>query len=311
MIYPTYFDSKKSFKLFGLSNIFTLLKKLYIKNKLPKVLMLSGKKGSGKSTLVNHFLFSIFDKENYSNDLRELSDNSTFFNLFHNNIHPNIIYLFGSDFKNTKIEDVRNLKKKISQTSISDKPRFIIFDDVELFNNNSLNALLKTIEEPSENNFFVLINNQSKPLLDTIKSRSLEIKIILSEKERLDITEFLIDKFKINLLIDPIKSQLTPGSFMKFNYIIDEYKISINENYLENLSILLNLFKKHKEVLFIDMILFLTDSYFNNLNNVKSLTNNNIIECKRFIFKNINNFFLYNLNQNALLNNINSKINNG
>ena len=112
MIYPTYFDSKKSFKLFGLSNIFTLLKKLYIKNKLPKVLMLSGKKGSGKSTLVNHFLFSIFDKKNYSNDLRKLSDNSTFINLFLNNIHPNIIYLFGSDFKNTKIEDVRNLKKK-------------------------------------------------------------------------------------------------------------------------------------------------------------------------------------------------------
>ena len=28
-------------------------------------------------------------------------------------------------------------------------PRFIILDDVELFNNNSLNALLKMIEEPS------------------------------------------------------------------------------------------------------------------------------------------------------------------
>ena len=311
MIYPTYFDSKKSFKLFGLSNIFTLLKKLYINNKLPKVLMLSGKKGSGKSTLINHFLFSIFDKKNYSIDLRELSNNSVFFNLFHNNIHPNIIFLFGSDFKNTKIDDIRDLKKKISQTSISDKPRFIIFDDVELFNNNSLNALLKTIEEPSENNFFVLINNQSKPLLDTIKSRSLEIKIILNEKERLEITESLIDKFKINSLIDPIKFQLTPGNFMKFNYIFDEYKISINDDYLENLSILLNLFKKHKEVIFIDMILFLTDSYFNNLKKVKSITSNNIIECKRFVFKNINNFFLYNLNQNALLNNINSKINNG
>ena len=27
--------------------------------------MLTGLKGSGKSTLINHFLFSIFDKENY------------------------------------------------------------------------------------------------------------------------------------------------------------------------------------------------------------------------------------------------------
>ena len=27
--------------------------------------MLTGNKGSGKSTLVNHFLFSIFDENNY------------------------------------------------------------------------------------------------------------------------------------------------------------------------------------------------------------------------------------------------------
>ena len=27
--------------------------------------MLTGNKGSGKATLVNHFLYSIFDKENY------------------------------------------------------------------------------------------------------------------------------------------------------------------------------------------------------------------------------------------------------
>ena len=28
--------------------------------------MLTGDKGSGKSTLINHFLFSIFDEKNYN-----------------------------------------------------------------------------------------------------------------------------------------------------------------------------------------------------------------------------------------------------
>ena len=41
--------------------------------------------------------------------------------------------------------------------------RFIIFDDVELFNHNSLNALLKLIEEPTKKNYFLLINNKSRP----------------------------------------------------------------------------------------------------------------------------------------------------
>ena len=57
------------------------------------------------------------------------------------------------------------------------------------------------------------------------------------------------------------------------------------------------------------MVLFLTDNYFNRLRNKNSFPNDKIVEYKRFVFDNINKFFLYNLNQNALLNNINSKIN--
>ena len=62
---------------------------------------------------------------------------------------------------------------------------------------NSLNALLKIIEEPGKNNYFFLINNKSKPLLETIKSRSLEIKIVLNEKKRIEIINHLIDFFNL------------------------------------------------------------------------------------------------------------------
>ena len=309
MKYPTYFDPKKSLNLFGFSDEFNLLKKLYIKKRLPKVLMLSGRKGSGKSTLINHLMYYIFDNANYEENNFELKNQSNFYNLFLNNIFSNVIYINGSDYKNTKIEDIRFLKKKIYQTSILDKPRFTIFDDVELFNNSSLNALLKIIEEPSKNNHFVLINNKSQPLLDTIKSRCLNINIILNEHKRKNILESLIKKLNVDLVIDPIKSQLTPGNFIKFNYFFEENKISTNEDYLKNLGNLLNLYKKDKQIIFIDLILFLTNSYFDNLNNKKLFTNEKIVEYKRFVFENINKFFLYNLNQNALLNTINIKIN--
>ena len=309
MKYPTYFEPKKSLKLFGLRDEFNLLKKLYIKKKLPKVFMLSGKKGSGKSTLINHLMYYIFDNANYEENNFEFKNQSHFYSLFLNNIFSNIIYINGSDYKNTKIEDIRILKKKIYQTSIIDKPRFTIFDDVELFNNSSLNALLKIIEEPSKNNHFVLINNKSKPLLDTIKSRCLNINIILNELKRKNILESLIKKLNVDLSIDPIKSQLTPGNFIKFNYFFEQNKISTNDDYLKNLGNLLNLYKKDKQIIFIDLILFLTNSYFDNLNNKKLFTNEKIVEYKRFVFENINKFFLYNLNQNALLNIINIKIN--
>jgi DNA polymerase-3 subunit delta' len=308
MTFPEYFNSKSTLKLFGLFENFDFLKNLYIKDKLPKVLMLSGKKGSGKSTLVNHLMYYIFDKDNYNLESNEFNSNSKFYNQFKNNIYTNIIYLSGGDFKNVKIEDIRNLKKKIFQTTISDKPRFIIFDDVELFNNNSLNALLKIIEEPTKNNYFVLINNKSKPIIETIKSRCLDVKIILNESKRINIIESLIKKFQINLSLDPKLSLLSPGHFIKFNYFFDENEISLDEDFIKNLGIFLNLYKTKKEVIFIDMILFLTDSYFNKLKNENLFKNDKIIEYKSFVFENINKFFQYNLNQNALLNTISNKI---
>jgi len=310
MTRPCYFDTKKSLKLFGISENFNFLRDIYIKGKLPKVLSLTGKKGIGKSTLINHLMFFIFDKDNYNDKNNELNSESIFYNNFINHSFSNIIFLSGSDFKNIRIEDIRNLKKKIFQTTISEKPRFIILDDVELFNNNSLNALLKIIEEPTKNNYFVLINNKSKPLIETIKSRSLDIKIILNEKERLAITHSLIKKFEINSINNPKNSQLSPGNFIKFNYIFDENNIGFDGEFLKNLGLLLNLYKKNKEIMFIDMILFLTDNYFNNLRKNNTLSNDKIVEYKSFVFKNINKFFLYNLNQNALLNTINNKINN-
>ena len=60
-------------QLFGLKKQFTYFVNLYNKNKLPKILMLSGKKGIGKFTLINHFLYNVFIKKEY-----DLSNNLIF-----------------------------------------------------------------------------------------------------------------------------------------------------------------------------------------------------------------------------------------
>jgi len=308
MIFPAYFDSKNSLNLYGFKNDFNFLRKLYIKKRLPKVLMFSGKKGSGKSTLINHFMFFIYDKKNYDENNLKLLKKSAFYIQFVNDIFPNIIYLSGADFKNIKVEDIRDLKKKIFQSTISNQPRFIILDDIELFNVNSLNGLLKIIEEPSENNYFLLINNKTKPLLDTIKSRSLEIKIFLNENNRKKIIDLLIKNLDIELNLNLKNINLTPGYFLKFNYLCKEYKISVEGDFIKNLTLLLNIYKKNKDIMFIDMILFLTDYYFNILISDNKISKEKLIEYKKFVFENINNFFSYNLNQNALINAINNKI---
>ena len=82
MNYPTFFDSKNTLNLFGLNDYFNFLVSLYSKQIFPKVLMLTGPKGSGKSTLINHFLFSIFDKKNYNKTDLILSSSSIYMDNF-------------------------------------------------------------------------------------------------------------------------------------------------------------------------------------------------------------------------------------
>ena len=309
MNYPLFFNSKNSLNLFGLKKNFQFLSSLYSKKKLPKVLMFSGNKGSGKATLINHFLYSIFDSDNYNMEYFTSSGNSTFLKQFQNNIFSNIIYISGEDFKSVKVEDIRHLKAKILQSTISDKNRFIIFDDIELFNLNSLNALLKIIEEPSRNNFFFLINNKSKPLLETVKSRTLEIKIILNENERLEIINKLVSFLKLELILDPKSSLLSPGNFVKFNYLCKELNIFPSNDFVENFSLLLNLYKKNKDIIFINLIFFIVEYHFKNLKKDGLFKNDNIFETKNFIFENLNKFMLYNINQNSLINAVSEKLN--
>jgi len=90
---PIFFDSSNSINLFGLQSNFDFLTKLYENKNLPKVLMLTGEKGSGKSTLINHFLFSIFDSSNYNRKEFCLSESSYLLKQLKGNIFSNIIYI--------------------------------------------------------------------------------------------------------------------------------------------------------------------------------------------------------------------------
>ena len=166
-----------------MSEKFNFFKDLILKNKLPKVILLTGNKGVGKLTLVFHLMIFYFDKENYDLDNNKIIKKNNFFINLSEDLFSNIIYLNGSDFKNIKIDDIRDLRSQLLKTSINNDKRFIILDDVEMFNINSLNGLLRIIEEPNKNNYFILINNK-KTLIDTIKSRCNEFQILLNQKTK-------------------------------------------------------------------------------------------------------------------------------
>lgn len=70
-----------------------------------------------------------------------------------------------------KVDKIRELLEILSLASIS-QARVVIIDEAHTMNAQASNALLKTLEEPSENVFFILIANDVHQFLPTIRSRT-------------------------------------------------------------------------------------------------------------------------------------------
>ncbi len=304
-------NPKNSLVLFEIEKNLEYLVNLIEIDKFPKVLMLSGRKGEGKFTLINHFLSYFFDKDNYELKKRKINIDSNFYKQYLNNTFPNIHYLSGEIYNNVKIDNIRDLKSSILKTSILNKKRFIVLDDVEQFNINCLNALLKIIEEPTKNNYFVLINNKTKPLIETIHSRSLEIRLKLNNQSKKKIISSLIQHYNINATPDLDLLDLTPGNFIRFNKICIENSINIKDNILKNLEKIFEKFRKNKDKNYINLIFTLVDFYFKELLSERSINFYTIIRKRSFFISNIQKFLMYNLNQKSLINELNRELSSG
>ena len=144
-------------KLFGLGKFINELIRLYEDDNLPNKILLSGQKGQGKSTLAYHFVNYVLSKnEKFSYDLNsfEINHENQSFKTILNKSNINFHLLdINDEKKNIDINQIRELISNLNKSSFNDKPRFVLIDNIEFLNINSLNALLKILEEPSLNVF--------------------------------------------------------------------------------------------------------------------------------------------------------------
>ena len=168
--------------LYGLENNLIELINLYKKNKLPNKILLSGQKGIGKSTLAYHLInFILSENEDSSYDLENfvINENNKSFKLIKNSTSQNFFLVdINDDKKVIDINQIRSLINILNKSSFNSKPRFVLIDNIEFLNTNSINALLKIIEEPNNDIFFILINNNKK-ILPTLTSRCLNFRLSL------------------------------------------------------------------------------------------------------------------------------------
>lgn len=99
--------------------------------------------------------------------------------------NPNILYE-KDDTSEITIEKIHHIRKSLTLTPYYNEPRFIILESVERLNESSANALLKTLEELKTNCYFLLSCENTKNIIPTILSRSIQYKIPISFAQFID-----------------------------------------------------------------------------------------------------------------------------
>ena len=258
-------------KLFGLDKYLNELIKFYEKGIYPNKLLLSGQKGSGKSTLAYHFINYVLskDEENcYDKKNFEINPENSSFKTILNKSNPNVSIIdINSDKKSIDIQQIRELILNLNKSSFNTKPRFVLIDNIEFLNKNSINALLKILEEPNYNIHFILINNNKK-ILSTLISRCINYKINLSNKQSLEIIDNLFDGNLKNIISnDLLNYYLTPGKIYNLIKFAETYDYNLVEFDLKKLLMIIIKQNHYKKDIFIKYIIFdLMEFYFRKLN---------------------------------------------
>ena len=272
--------------------------------------MFSGQKGLGKSTLAYHlinYILSKDEKEFYNVLNFTINENNKSYKLIQNNTNPNFDLVdLQPEKKNIDIKQIRDLILKMNKSSFNSKPRFILIDNIEFLNLNSSNALLKNLEEPNENIYFILINSEKK-ILETIKSRCLNFKISKSYAEIQKITNLLIDQNISNLVNKELLNYyLTPGKILNLIKFSNDYDINLqtkNINDFLRLIIDNNYYKKDLSIklLVYDLIEFFLINY----------TKFTKYQYYNYFIKKINDIKKFNLDEESFFIEFRSKLLNG
>jgi DNA polymerase III subunit delta' len=299
--------------LFGHQKLFTELTNFYLKDKLPNKILFSGEKGIGKCTLAYHlvnFVLSTDETNPYDISEHKINCENKSFKLIQNKSNPNFILIdVNEEKKNIEIVQIRNLIQTLNKSSFNSKPRFVLIDNIELLNINSVNALLKVLEEPNNNIYFILINNNKK-ILPTLKSRCLDFKIFLTSNQSIEIANKIINENFHNLLNDEfITKYNSPGQIIKLINFAYENNIDLKAISLKKFILKIIIDKKYKKESYLkDLVYSLMELYFRN--NI-SINNIRLINLRDYFLKKINNTKIFNLDEESLFMEFEERVLNG
>ncbi len=208
---------------------------------IPHGIIISGPEGLGKKILAREICSKLLVNKN---------SNLVNMELILANNHPDYFYLNKDKIllhhityrKNKWDEEIghRNVNDFLTMTPSLAKNKVAVITNGHTMNDESQNALLKSLEEPSPNTFIIILTNRHKSLLNTIYSRCQVINV--NPLKKADLNEWLISKG-----ISDVNATDFP-SFMSPLRILDDLEKNEHLNFKEFINILIDFLSSKSDI---------------------------------------------------------------
>lgn len=199
--------------IIGHEKVKTKLEKVIKSNSVSHAYLFSGKDGIGKKTLAIEFAKSVMCNESTNFD-------------YCGNCESCLTFESGNDFKIIsptknviKVDEIRDFCGELFLKPTKTSHKVFIIDDAECMNEQAQNALLKVLEEPPLYATIILITSNKEKLLNTIKSRVVDVQFDFLSNEEI---KKILDSRNIEYAEDAIK--YANGSLKKaLDFVNDEF----------------------------------------------------------------------------------------
>ena len=149
--------------IIGNSPIKNILKQAIKNEKVSHSYLFIGISGIGKKIIATEFAKAIlcFNQNEICNTCKACVE-------FNSNNNPDFLYI-KPEGNSIKIEQIRELQKRIQEKPIISTKKVYIIDDADYMTKEAQNCLLKTLEEPPGFATIILIGSNENAFLTTIK----------------------------------------------------------------------------------------------------------------------------------------------
>jgi len=195
-------------EILGQDHIVQVLKNSIANHALSHAYLLSGPRGTGKTSVARILAYAANDQDYRSEE-------------------TNLDIIEIDAASNRRIDEIREIKERVHIAPLAGKYKIYIVDEVHMLTKEAFNALLKTLEEPPSHVIFILATTEFHKVPETIVSRCVRLTFKpISEDVILGHLSGIATKENISIDQDALKiiAKHGRGSFRDAISLLDQVK---------------------------------------------------------------------------------------